>query len=150
MELLPDHPRLVVTRTPSKAFKFAGGRVGVLRLCACDHRSPEARSVAVSPVHFHAGSVAREEMLSQVEAIKAERDATVSWLRSQGLAVANSDANFVMFGKFADRHCVWNGLLRHGVLIREAGPPEYLRVSIGTAAEMGEFRTALLTVMASV
>ncbi|MBC8931906.1 aminotransferase class I/II-fold pyridoxal phosphate-dependent enzyme, partial [Escherichia coli] len=30
--LLPDYPRLIVSRTLSKAFKFAGGRVGY---CAC-------------------------------------------------------------------------------------------------------------------
>lgn len=152
--LLPDHPRLVVTRTLSKAFKFAGGRVGY---CACAPAIIEALKLVRLPYHLSvftqaaacAALVARDEMLSQVEAIKAERDATVIWLRSQGLAVADSDANFVMFGKFADRHRVWSGLLRHGVLIREAGPPEYLRVSIGTATEMDEFRTALLAVMAS-
>ncbi|MFM0617504.1 histidinol-phosphate transaminase [Paraburkholderia nemoris] len=152
--LLPDYPRLVVSRTLSKAFKFAGGRVGY---CACAPAVIEALKLIRLPYHLSvftqaaacAALVARDEMLSQVEAIKAERDATVCWLRSIGLAVADSDANFVMFGKFPARHQVWSGLLRHGVLIREIGPPEYLRVSIGTAAEMASFRAALLTVMAA-
>ncbi|HIH2750414.1 histidinol-phosphate transaminase [Burkholderia aenigmatica] len=151
--LLPNHPRLVVTRTLSKAFKFAGGRVGY---CACAPAIVEALKLVRLPYHLSAFTqaaacaalVARDEMLSQVETIKAERDSTVGWLRGLGLTVADSDANFVMFGEFADRHRIWSGLLRHGVLIRESGPPAYLRVSIGTAAEMAAFRAALLDVMA--
>ncbi|NML31764.1 histidinol-phosphate transaminase [Paraburkholderia antibiotica] len=151
--LLPDHPRLIVIRTLSKAFSFAGARVGY---CACRPAIVEALKLVRLPYHLSAFTQAaasaalfeRDEMLSQVETIKAERDSTVSWLRSLGLVVADSDANFVMFGKFADRHRVWSGLLHRGVLIREVSPPEYLRVSIGTPAEMGEFRNALLAVMA--
>jgi len=58
----------------------------------------------------------------------------------------DSDANFVLFGRFEDRHAFWEGLLERGVLIREAGPQEYLRVSIGTPAEMTAFRDALTEV----
>jgi len=67
----------------------------------------------------------------------------VTWLRGTGLAAADSDANFVLFGTFADSHAVWQSLLDQGVLIRELGPPGWLRVSIGTAAEMGAFRDAM-------
>ena len=41
---------------------------------------------------------------------------------------------------------VWEGLLGHGVLVRETGPDGWLRVSIGTAAEMTAFRNALTSV----
>ena len=58
--------------------------------------------------------------------------------------MADSDANFVLFGRFADRHAVWQGLLDHGVLIRETGPDGWLRVSVGTPEEMAAFRAALL------
>ncbi len=68
------------------------------------------------------------------------------WLREQGFEVADSDANFVLFGRFADRHAVWQGLLEHGVLIRETGPDGWLRVSIGTADEMTAFKDALTIV----
>jgi histidinol-phosphate aminotransferase len=57
--------------------------------------------------------------------------------------VADSDANFVLFGEFADRHAVWQALLDRGVLIRETGPAPWLRVSVGTPAEMSAFREAL-------
>jgi histidinol-phosphate aminotransferase len=79
--------------------------------------------------------------------LRTERDATVDWLRGLGLQVADSDANFVLFGRFTDRHAVWQGLLDRGVLIRETGPDGWLRVSIGTAAEMQEFRQALQEVL---
>ena len=64
----------------------------------------------------------------------------MAWLREQGLQVADSDANFALFGTFADRHAVWEALLGHGVLIREVGPDGWLRVSIGAAAEMATFK----------
>ena len=70
----------------------------------------------------------------------------MAWLRAHGFRAAESDANFVLFGTLPDRHAVWQGLLDRGVLIRETGPEGWLRVSIGTAAEMDAFRTALLEV----
>ena len=61
----------------------------------------------------------------------------MAWLREQGFEVADSDANFVLFGRFADRQALWQGLLDRGVLIRETGPEGWLRVSIGTAGGDG-------------
>ncbi|MEV1204717.1 aminotransferase class I/II-fold pyridoxal phosphate-dependent enzyme, partial [Microbispora rosea] len=90
----------------------------------------------------------REELLGTVDALRAERDAVVDWLRGRGLKVADSDANFVLFGTFADRRSVWEGLLERGVLIRETGPAGWLRVSIGTPEEMAAFRAALEGVLA--
>jgi histidinol-phosphate aminotransferase len=86
------------------------------------------------------------ELLAAVDQLRAERDETVEWLRAQGLTVAESDANFALFGTFADRHAVWQGLLDRGVLIRETGPDGWLRVSIGTPVEMAAFREALTAV----
>ena len=54
----------------------------------------------------------------------------------------------VLFGTFDDRHAVWQGLLDRGVLVRETGPDGWLRVSIGTPAEMAAFREALTSVTA--
>jgi histidinol-phosphate aminotransferase len=87
-----------------------------------------------------------EELLARVDDLRAERDRTVEWLREQGHQVADSDANYVLFGIFADRHAVWQGLLDRGVLIRETGPEGWLRVSVGTAEEMAAFKQALTEV----
>ena len=58
-------------------------------------------------------------MLAAVDQLRAARDDLAGWLADQGLEVADSDANFVLFGRFADRHAVWQALLDRGVLIRE-------------------------------
>ncbi|MBN6054154.1 histidinol-phosphate transaminase [Nonomuraea sp. RK-328] len=146
--LLPSHPRLIVTRTMSKAFAMAGTRLGYL---AAHPAVIEALLLVRLPYHLStltqaAARVAlrhREELLGTVDALRRERDATVEWLRGKGLTVADSDANFVLFGRFPERRAVWEGLLERGVLIREVGPPEWLRVSIGTGEEMAAFRAAM-------
>jgi histidinol-phosphate aminotransferase len=84
-----------------------------------------------------------DELLATVAELRSERDDLVTWLRQRGLDVADSDANFVLFGRFGDRHAVWQALLDRGVLIRETGPPGWLRVSVGTPKEMDCFRAAL-------
>ncbi len=153
LELLPQHRNLVVTRTMSKAFALAGARLGYLAAAPeiCDairvvrlpyHLSAVTQAVALAALR-HA-----PELLGKVDDLRAERDATVAWLRDRGLRVADSDANFALFGTFGDRHAVWRALLDRGVLVREVGPDGWLRVSIGTPVEMQTFRQALTDVLA--
>jgi histidinol-phosphate aminotransferase len=151
LELLPTHRNLVVTRTMSKAFAAAGLRLGYL---AADPAICDAIRVVRLPYHLSAVTQATAlaalrhapELLGKVDELRAERDDTVTWLREQGHRVADSDANFALFGTFPDRHAVWQGLLGRGVLIREVGPEGWLRVSIGTADEMKTFKQALIEV----
>jgi histidinol-phosphate aminotransferase len=153
LQLLPQHPRLAVSRTMSKAFAFAGGRLGYL---AAAPAFVDALRVVRLPYHLSAitQAVARvalahaPEMLAAVDQLRVARDEVARWLGQQGLSVAESDANFVLFGRFADRHAVWQALLDRGVLIRETGPAGWLRVSAGTPEEMAAFRTALTEVLA--
>ncbi|MFC4051516.1 histidinol-phosphate transaminase [Actinomadura syzygii] len=148
LTLLDGRPRLIVTRTMSKAFAMAGTRLGYL---AADPAVVDALLLVRLPYHLSAvtQAVARTalahgaELLGGVEALRRDRDAIVAWLRAEGFRVADSDANFVLFGTFPDRRAVWEALLARGVLIREVGPPEWLRVSVGTPGEMAAFRTAL-------
>jgi histidinol-phosphate aminotransferase len=148
LELLPEFRRLLVTRTMSKAFAFAGGRLGYV---AADPAIIDALRVVRLPYHLSAVSQAAavaalrhaDELLAQVDALRATRDETAAWLSAQGFEVAESDANFILFGTFADRHATWQDLLDRGVLIREVGPVGWLRVSIGTPDEMQAFKTAL-------
>jgi histidinol-phosphate aminotransferase len=150
--LLADYPHLVVTRTMSKAFALAGGRLGYL---AASAEVVDAVRIVRLPYHLSAVSQATAlaalahsgELLAAVETLRTERDATVRWLRGLGLQAVDSDANFVLFGTFADRHAVWQAVLERGVLIRETGPDGWLRVSIGTAEEMRAFRAALQDVL---
>ncbi|GAA5151077.1 histidinol-phosphate transaminase [Nocardioides marinquilinus] len=152
LALLGEHRNLVVTRTMSKAFAAAGLRLGYL---AADPAICDAVRVVRLPYHLSAVTQAvalaalrhAPELLGRVDALRAERDDTVAWLRDQGLEVADSDANFAFFGRLADRHAVWQGLLDRGVLVRETGPDGWLRVSIGTPQEMTSFKEALLVVL---
>ncbi len=148
LALLPEHPRLAVSRTMSKAFAFAGGRLGYL---AAGSAFVDALRIVRLPYHLSAltQAVARvalanaPEMLAAVDRLRTARDDVSAWLIRGGFQVAESDANFVLFGRFADARAVWQGLLDRGVLIREVGPPGWLRVSAGTPAEMASFTVAL-------
>ena len=152
LSLLPAYPGLVVTRTMSKAFAMAGARVGYL---AASPELIEKLLVVRLPYHLSAVTQAvaraalehRAEPLATVERLRSQRDELVGWLRAHGLETADSDANFVLFGEFEDRHATWQGLLDRGVLVREVGPRRWLRVTVGTEAEMGAFKTALTEVL---
>ena len=153
LELLGDHPLLLVSRTMSKAFALAGGRLGYL---AADAAIIDALRIVRLPYHLSSVSQAtalaalrhRDELLARVDELRSARDDLAAWLRARGHEVAESDANFVLFGRFADRHAVWQGLVDRGVLIRETGPEGWLRVSVGTPVEMTLFHRALEEVTA--
>ncbi|WP_022918724.1 histidinol-phosphate transaminase [Ruania albidiflava] len=146
--LLGEFAHLAVARTMSKAFALAGARVGYL---AAPTALVDCLRVVRLPYHLSAITQAAARaalrhqavLQAQVAELRTRRDETVTWLRGRGLEVAESDANFVLFGTFADRHRIWQGLLDRGVLIRETGPQGHLRVSIGTREDMAAFRGAL-------
>jgi histidinol-phosphate aminotransferase len=154
LTLLEGRPRLVVTRTMSKAFAFAGGRLGYL---AADPALVDALRLVRLPYHLstptqvialaalrHAGT-----MLGTVEVVKEQRDRIVDGLRDLGLDPVPSDANFVLFGGLPDAAQTWRDLLDRGVLVRDVGIPHYLRVTAGTPAETSAFLTAIGEVVAT-
>jgi histidinol-phosphate aminotransferase len=153
LRLLDHYGNLVVSRTMSKAFAFAGGRVGYV---ATSRAIVEALRIVRLPYHLSAitqavAGVALDhaaELLGRVGELRAIRDDSILQLRSLGLDVIDSDANFCLFGRFADRHAVWQALLDRGVLVRETGPAGYLRVSTGTSQEMARFYANLADIVA--
>ena len=138
----------MVSRTLSKAFALAGGRLGYL---AADPDLIDLLRLVRLPYHLSAPSqaIARaalrhsDVMLSSVEAIKAQRDRLVTELTTLGYAPVPSDANFVLFGAVADSARTWQALLDQGVLVRDVGIAHYLRVTAGTPAETTAFLDAL-------
>jgi histidinol-phosphate aminotransferase len=145
---LAGTPRLIVTRTMSKAFAFAGARVGYL---AADPAVVDALQLVRLPYHLSALTQAAaltalqhaDETLAQVVQIRADRDALVISLRARGYDVVESDANFVLFGGLVDEKAIWSALVKHGVLIRDVGLPGFLRVTVGTSRECEAFLDAL-------
>lgn len=153
LTLLPEFGNLVVSRTMSKAFAFAGGRLGYL---AATPAIVDACRIVRLPYHLSAqtqalAQVALEhagEMLAHVDQLRAIRDQMQARLTAMGFTVIPSDANFCLFGLFEDRHAVWQALLDRGVLIRETGPDGFLRVSAGTPTETELFYQALADIVA--
>ena len=148
LTLLEGRPRLVVTRTMSKAFALAGGRLGYL---AADPSLVDALRLVRMPYHLatqtQAVALAALEhadlMLETVGAIKAERDRLVAELTAMGLDPVPSDANFVLFGGLEDSHTTWSALLERGGLVRDVGIAHYLRVTAGTPQETTAFLQAM-------
>ena len=148
LSLLPGRPRLMVSRTMSKAFAFAGARVGYL---AADAAVIDALRLVRLPYHLSAFTQAAAEaalahaplMLEAVDDIRFQRDRIVVELAEMGLDPYRSDSNFVLFGGLQNPDATWQQLLDRGVLVRNVGIPGTLRVSAGTQSETDKFLTSL-------
>ncbi|GAB2969281.1 histidinol-phosphate transaminase [Frigoribacterium salinisoli] len=148
LTLLEGRERLVVSRTMSKAFAFAGARVGYL---AAHPAVADALRLVRLPYHLssltQAAAVAAlahaDEMLAMVDDIKGQRDRIVAELTALGYRPWRTWSNFVLFGGVDDPRAVFEGLLERGVIVRDLGIPGHLRVSAGTEAETTTFLDAL-------
>lgn len=151
LALLEGRPRLLVSRTMSKAFAFAGARVGYL---AADPAVTDALRLVRLPYHLSAFTQAAataalahsDEMLAMVGEIREQRDRLVRELRNLGYEPYESASNFVLFGGVRDPRGVFSALLARGILIREVGLPGQMRVTAGTEAETTAFLQALAEV----
>lgn len=146
--LLQDYPtKLVVSRTMSKAFDFAGGRLGYF---VADPAFVEAVMLVRLPYHLSVLAQASAEValrhsadtLATVETLRSERDRVVGELTAMGYDVIDSQANFIFFGRFADAHTTWQRFLDRDVLIRDVGVPGWLRATVGLPEENDAFLAA--------
>jgi histidinol-phosphate aminotransferase len=148
LTLLEGRERLIVSRTMSKAFAFAGARLGYL---AADPAVADALRLVRLPYHLsaltQAAAVAAlahsSEMLAMVDDIKAQRDRLLVELPKLGYPTWPSWSNFVLFGGVADPHAVFEELLEHEIIIRDLSIPHHLRVTAGTEAETTAFLEAI-------
>ena len=148
LALLPGRPRLVVSRTMSKAFAFAGARVGY---AAADPALIDGLRLVRMPYHLSTLTQAAAEaalqhpdaLLAGVHELSRQRDRMVEELRALGFGVIESDANFVLFSGVSDPSLLWQRLVDRGVLIRDVGIPGSLRVNAGTPEETTAFLTAV-------
>ncbi|MCK0519141.1 histidinol-phosphate transaminase [Williamsia sp. DF01-3] len=139
--LIEEFPAtVVVSRTMSKAFAFAGGRLGYL---AADPAMIDALLLVRLPYHLSVITQAAaraalrhaDDTLAGVAAIVAERERVTAGLTDLGFHVVDSDANFILFGDFADATASWQHYLDGGVLIRDMHSAGHLRATIGLPAE---------------
>lgn len=147
--LIDKFPNIVVVRTMSKAFAFAGARVGYLVA-----RSEVVNAMLLVRLPYHLSALTQaaaiaatelsSELLANVQRIIDSREKVIRQLRELGLSVLPSDSNFLLFSGFeGDSHNLWQSLVDQGVLIRDVGLAGYLRVTIGTEAENESFVSAL-------
>ena len=141
VELLEEFPaKLIVTRTMSKAFAFAGGRLGYL---VADPAVIDALLLVRLPYHLSSITQAAaraalrhaDDTLGSVARLIAERERVSEALTGMGFRVIPSDANFILFGDFADAPRAWERYLEAGVLIRDVGIPGFLRATTGLVDE---------------
>ncbi|MEZ0382007.1 histidinol-phosphate transaminase [Mycobacterium sp. pW045] len=139
--LIGDYPaKLIVTRTMSKAFAFAGGRLGYLIAAPA---VIEAMLLVRLPYHLSVVTQAAaraalrhaDDTLGSVAQLIAERERVSAALAAMGFRVIPSDANFVLFGEFADAPATWQRYLDAGILIRDVGIAGYLRATTGLPEE---------------
>jgi histidinol-phosphate aminotransferase len=153
--LVEEYPtKLVVTRTMSKAFAFAGGRLGYL---VATPAVIDAMLLVRLPYHLSSLTQAAaraalrhaDDTLGSVAALIAERQRVTTALTGMGFRVIPSDANFVLFGEFADAPATWRRYLDAGILIRDIGIPGYLRATTGLADENDAFLRASIQIAAT-
>lgn len=152
IELLPGRERLVVSRTMSKAFAFAGARLGYM---ASDTAVVDAMRLVRLPYHLsaltQAAAIAAVDhstsLLANVEKIKEQRDRIIEGVAKLGLSPYPSDANFVLVAGFRDPEAVFSRLLERGVIIRNVGLPNTLRITAGTESETTKLLAELALVL---
>jgi histidinol-phosphate aminotransferase len=151
LTLLPGRERLVVSRTMSKAFAFAGARVGylaaapvvvdALRLVRLPYHLSALTQAAATAALGHA-----DTMLGMVDEIVEQRDRISATVAALGYEPYASWTNFVLFGGVDDAPATWSALYDRGVLIRDVGIPHHLRVTAGTEEETTAFLDALASI----
>ena len=151
--LIGKFPNLVVIRTMSKAFAFAGARLGYL---IANPEVVSAMFLVRLPYHLSsltqaAAEVALEfekELLGTVSSLIESRKIVASELEKMGLQVIPSQANFLLFTGFSQEPSqLWRQLLDRGVLIRDVGLLGHLRMTIGNEAENQKFIAALQEIL---
>lgn len=149
-ELLDELPRLVITRTFSKAFRLAGLRLGYLLgpTWVVDDLALVRLPYHLDAITQAAGELAcahADTVTAHIAAIVDERERIRTALGERGVTTWPSQANFVLIREPVPN--LFQALLDRDVLVRDvADQPRLagcLRVTIGTPEENDAFLAAL-------
>ncbi|MFZ9719832.1 MAG: histidinol-phosphate transaminase [Candidatus Nanopelagicaceae bacterium] len=153
LSLLKSNQNIMVSRTMSKAFAFAGARLGYL---IAHPQVISALQLVRLPYHLSAltqsaaiAAISKQsQLIKDVNRLRESREEVAREIEALGLRCFPSDANFLLFSGFdVASETLWQRLLDRGVLIRDIGIPGHLRVTIGTRAENRAFLDALREVV---
>ncbi|MFL5907361.1 MAG: histidinol-phosphate transaminase [Solirubrobacterales bacterium] len=152
LDLLAEHPNLVLLRTFSKCYGLAGLRVGY-GLCSPQFRAAVDAVRQPFSVNALAQAAAAEairhqdDVADRVEKNLVERIFVEDGLRELGFATAESQANFawIDLGELEEEEAV-EALTRAGVAVRPGtalGGPGHIRVTYGHRGENERFLAAM-------
>ncbi|REC93407.1 histidinol-phosphate transaminase [Kushneria indalinina] len=153
--LTNEHPNLLVTGTFSKSRSLAGMRIGFAigsreLIEGLERIKDSFNSYPIDPLASAVGIAALEDTQHHDEccrAIMATRENTSQALRHLDIEVLPSQANFLFARpKRHDAASVAASLRASGILVRHFGTPglsDWLRISVGTEAEMAALVAAL-------
>lgn len=151
VELLPDYPNLVVTRTFSKIYGLAALRVGysVSSIEVAELMNRVRQPFNVNSVALAAAEAALEDQTFVEESLRINREGLqqlTGGLESLDLSYIPSIGNFITFHVGPNAATVYDDMLNLGVVVRPVanyGMPEYLRVTVGLPRENERFLSAL-------
>lgn len=153
LEFLKEYPRLIITRTFSKAMGMAGLRVGYL-LAHPDLAAQISKAKLpynVNQFSLTAAEVALENIgrfRAAIEAVMKERERLGGELgRMPGIKVYPSEANFFLIEVPVEPRAIFEDLYGQGILIRDVSSypslSKCLRVSVGAPDENNRLLSAL-------
>jgi histidinol-phosphate aminotransferase len=152
VDLLPEHPNLVLLRTFSKVYGLAGLRCGYALGSASFRAAVDAvrQPFDVNALAQAAGAEAlqhADDMIARVERTVAERIGVEDELHDLGLRTAATQTNFswIDLGD-RDEAAIVEELGQRGVIVRPGTPlggPGHIRVTYGTEAENRRFLDVL-------
>ena len=148
------HPRLIVTRTMSKAFGLAGQRIGyavgpadilaplkVQRIPFSITNTSEAAAIAALEDEAHTAK--------NIAAVAAAKQRMTVSLRELGLVVLETNGNFILV-RVANKADVVAAFKDRGILVNGLGlynMPDFIRVSAGSPADVLAFLDAAVDVL---
>jgi histidinol-phosphate aminotransferase len=152
LPLIRQLPNLVVLRTFSKSFSLAGMRIGLAFAPAeiVAGMTKVKDSYNLDRLSLVAATAALQDltwMARNVRRIQRSRRKLIAGAKKLGFQALPSQANFVLVRKPGENlRSVYEALKRNKILVRYFDVPglrEYLRITVGTAREVGALLRAL-------
>lgn len=151
IDLVDDHPNLIVTRTFSKAWALAGLRVGYLStnsgLIEQLKKVINPKSVSVlAQVAAAAALSDRQYMESYVNEVKASKMILIDFLRQYNLNVHDSTANYIMV-QHPKLPLLLEEMEKENIFVRDRSAfknlPGFFRITIGDHEQTSELTRRL-------
>jgi histidinol-phosphate aminotransferase len=145
---------VIVLRTFSKIHGLAGLRIGysvaLPEITQMLERCRQPFNITSTAQAAALAALEDKEHVATTKRLNAENRALLaSWLENKRIPFVPSEGNFIM-AKTGQGRATFQALMRHGVIVRPLAPyglPDWLRLSIGSTAQIGQLTRALEAVL---